>query len=501
MATVLGLDLGTSSLKLALIDAEQRVIATAEQPLAVSNPAPGASEQDPEDWWSALERGIGAVRAAAPEDFARVGAIGLSGQMHGAVWLGADDRPLRPAMLWNDGRATREAAEATALPWLEPGAGLGPAPGLTACKHAWLARAEPATHARVARLTLCKDYLRLRMTGEHATDPCDAAGTLLFDEAARDWSDRALAAFGLSREMLPRVVEGPEPTGRLRAALARDWGFGTAPLVIAGAGDGAAGALGLGLVAPGAGFVSLGTSAQISLAQDRYTPAPGSTLQVLAHGLPGLWYRAAALQSGAGALAWAARMTGRDVGRLLAETGALDPAGSMPVFLPYLAGERTPHDNPEARGVLFGLTNDHGPAHLGRAVLRGLAFALADGLDALRALGPVPPELAVVGGGARSEFVLRVIASALDTTLVIRDGAAGGAAFGVGRLALATLTGADPATLLRPAAELRRVAPDPALAAALAQARPGFRDLYRALVPSFSSASKVHSDVYETSLA
>ncbi|TPE49897.1 xylulokinase [Amaricoccus solimangrovi] len=489
MATALGLDLGTSALKAVLIDAGG-VRAAAEAPVPVRSPGPGASEQDPEDWWRALEAALGALRADAPREFAAVGAIGLSGQMHGAVWLDGADRPLRPAILWNDTRATREAAEAAALPWLEAAAGLRPGPGMTACKHVWLARHEPDVAAATRRLTLCKDYLRLRMTGEHATDPCDAAGTLLLDEAARDWSDRALDHFGMPRVSLPRVVEGPEPTGRLRPALAAAWGLDAAPVVIAGAGDGAAGALGLGLVAPGEGFVSLGTSAQITITADVWRPAPGSGLQVLAHGLPGLWYRAAALQSGAGAIAWAARMTGRSVPELLAEAAALDPAEEAPVFLPYLAGERTPHDDPDARGVVFGLGLAHGPAHLGRAVLRGLACALADGLAALRGAGGVPAELSVVGGGTRSPDLLALVAAALDTPLVLRDGGGSGAALGVARVALATLEGAEPATFLTPAPEAGRILPDPDLARALAGALPRYRALYRALRPSFAALAR-----------
>ena len=489
MAAALGIDLGTSALKAALVE-EGGLRAVAERAVPVSRPAPGASEQDPGDWWRALEAALGELRAAEPGVFAGVGAIGLSGQMHGAVWLGADDRPLRPAMLWNDARATREAAEARGLGWLEAEAGLAPAPGLTAVKHRWLARAEPPTFAAARRLTLCKDYLRLRMTGTHATDPCEAAGTLLFDEASRGWSERALDAFGLARAMLPAVAEGPEATGRLRPGLAAEWGFDAAPLVIAGAGDGAAGALGLGLAREGEGFVSLGTSAQISVAQGAYRPAPGSGLQVLAHGLPGLWYRAAALQSGAGALAWAARLTGRSLAELLAEAAALDPAGEAPVFLPYLAGERTPHEDPDARGVLFGLGLDHGPGHVGRAVLRGLALALADGLAALRAAGPVPGELSVVGGGTRAPSLLALTAAALETPLVVRDGGASGAALGVGRVALATLLGAEPAAFLAPAPEIGRVLPDPALAARLAAALPRYRALYAALRPAFRDLAR-----------
>lgn len=483
--TALGLDLGTSGLKVLLMDQAGGVIATADRPLATQRPFPGASEQQPEDWWQALDSAMVELARTAPDAMRAVGAIGLSGQMHGLVCLDAADQPLGPAILWNDNRARDQAARAALLPGLEARAGLRPAPGLTACKLDWLAEHAPEIRSRTARITFCKDWLRLRMTGIHATDPCEAAGSLLLDEARRDWSDDSLRAFGLTRAMLPAVVEGPQATGPLHADLAARWGIAGRPVVVAGAGDGAAGAIGIGAVRPGTGFISIGTSAQISVAQDRYTPAPGSTLQVLAHGLPGLWYRAAALQSGAVALAWAAELTGHKVPDLLAAAETLDPASPAPIFLPYLAGERTPHDNPDARGVLFGLLADHGAAHVGLAVLQGLAFALADGHAALARLGPMPARLSITGGGARSALLCRLTASVLDCPLDLLAEGQAGAALGAARLALSHLTGC-PVTQMPSPAIRQTITPAPALGQTLRAGLEHYRSLYTALAPAFA---------------
>ncbi|MHA6731271.1 xylulokinase [Devosia sp. A369] len=487
--TALGIDLGTSSLKLVLIDAEGHPLHGVERPLLVSSPFAGASEQAPEDWWDALDAAMAELRGLTPAGVAAIASIGLSGQMHGLVCLGADDAVLRPAMLWNDNRARLEAGIYREDVALESRAGLRAAPGLTACKLAWLRTNEPDTARRTVRISLCKDYLRLRMTGEFVTDPCDAAGTLLFDEAKRQWSDESLDLFGLQTEQLPRVIEGPEISGRLLPAIAARWGIDRPAVVIAGAGDGAAGAIGIGLTEPGRGFISLGTSAQISIAQDFYAPAPGSTVQILAHGLPQLWYRAAALQSGAGAIAWAAQLTGLSVSELLRATEELDVSQRMPVFLPYLAGERTPHDNPDARGVIFGLLVDHSAGHVGRAVLRGLAFALADGYAALVNLGAMPAQLAVVGGGARSALLCRLVASILDTPLHLLSSRAVGAALGVARLALASETGQSLAALT-PELGGTIVEPDRQLGDLLRQDLALYRELYQALVPSFAKLER-----------
>ncbi|PZQ96117.1 MAG: xylulokinase [Cereibacter sphaeroides] len=494
--TVLGLDLGTSALKLLLLDSAGRPLASGEQPLETRRPFVGASEQAPEDWWRALDQGMVALAAKAPAAMGALAAIGLSGQMHGLVDLDAQDRPLGNAILWNDNRAHNEAARATLLPGLEARSGLRPAPGLTACKLDWLARNDPARRDRIARITFCKDWLRLRMTGIHATDPCEAAGSLLFDEARRDWSEESLRAFGLHRIMLPPVLEGPAPTGHLLPELASRWGIAGKPVVVAGAGDGAAGAIGIGAVHPEQGFISVGTSAQISVAQGHYAAAPGSTVQILGHGLPGLWYRAAALQSSGVALSWAAGLTGLSVAALLDAAGTLDPASPAPIFLPYLAGERTPHDNPDARGVLFGLMADHGAAHVGLAVLRGLAFALADGHAALARLGPMPGRLTMVGGGARSPLLCKLVASVLDCPLDLLADANAGAALGAARLALSCLTGQHVADMAAP--EVRTtICPDPRLGARLRADLNVYRHLYAALVPEFqrlnSSAQKEQS--------
>lgn len=483
--TVLGIDLGTSALKILLIDAQANPLGSSERPIVTFHPRSGDSEQNPVDWWTALDESMREMADTFPDAMSEVVAIGLSGQMHGLVCLDDRNRILRPAIIWNDNRARIEADEAGSIPEIEAIAGLRPAPGLTACKLAWLDRNEPSLRQRLARITFCKDYLRLLMTGIHATDPCEAAGSLLFDEKRRTWSDFLLSRFGLAREMLPEVCEGPQVTGVLHSHLAMRWGLSGRPVVVAGAGDGAAGAIGIAAARSGRGFISIGTSAQISIAQDFFQPASGSGVQILAHGLPDLWYRAAALQSGASAIAWAARLAGTSVADLLAAVDHVDPTERNPVFLPYLAGERTPHDNPDARGVLFGLLADHGPGHFGRAVLRGLAFALADGYDALAPLGPMPTRLAIIGGGARSDLLCRLVASVLDTPLERIGSTKTGAALGAAFLALSSTKGHQ--AIFDTIPDVDAVfEPDPQLHSLLQQDLMQFRSLYAALVPQFT---------------
>ncbi|WP_334175441.1 xylulokinase [Pseudoxanthobacter sp.] len=496
MACYLGLDLGTSALKAVLTDGAGQPVAAAGAALTTRHPGPGMAEQDPEDWWQALLAVMAQLRRADAAAVAAIRAIGLSGQMHGACLAGPEGTALRPALLWNDGRGTAEAAVLAArVPAAESIAGAKPSAGLMAPKLMWLAARDPARFAQARYLLAPKDLLRLRLTGEALTDPCDASGTLLFDQARRAWSPQLTAAAGIDPRRLPAIVEGNAPAGRLKPALAAAFGIAAPPggvLVAGGAGDGAAGAIGLGLVRPGEGFLSLGTSAQISVALDHYAPAPGRGLQTFAHGLPGRWYRAAALMNGAGVLAWAATVAGLSgpaEALALVEAGYTGPGQLL--FLPYLSGERTPLENPAARGVLFGLDTATDRRAMLQAVVEGITLALADGFAALQAAGPVPAALSVVGGGAAGDFWCRLIAAALGCPLRRHAGdAAAGPALGAARLAIMAATGAGEAELCRPAPVTATFAPDPALAAAFAAAQRRYRALYAAVKTEFSAENE-----------
>ncbi|MFM8747483.1 MAG: xylulokinase [Aestuariivirga sp.] len=483
----LGIDIGTSSVKAVVVDGTQRLIAAASTPLAVSRPHELWSEQHPDDWWAAVEGTVAELRAAAGRSWAAIGAVGLSGQMHGAVLIDGAGRPLRPAILHNDGRAFGEAEELNRrLPAIGQIAGVPAMPGFAAPKLLWLAHHEPEVLRQARHLLLPKDYVRLRMSGSLATDMSDASGALLLDCARRQWSPEIAAACGIDLSLLPPVLEGSAVAGELTAPVAAAWGLKPGTILATGAGDAAAGAIAAGAVNEGDAFISLGTAAQYFVARESYRPAPEHLVHSFCHGLPQRWFQMAALLNGAGALAWAAELLGKsDIGAMLAaaETAFTGPSPLM--FLPYLTGERTPHNNAHARGVLFGLTPASGAEQVTQAVVEGVALALADCQAYVAETGALPEQIAVNGGGARSPFWMKILASALGKTLHVQEESGAGPAFGAARLARLALTGEDPAkvcTKPRIAAEIR---PDPALADAYGGKLVQFRNLYRAVKPFY----------------
>lgn len=474
----LGIDIGTSAVKAVLIDADHRCVAQTSTSLAVSRPAALWSEQDPEEWWSATDR---AVLALPPELRGGVKAVGLSGQMHGATLLGADDRPLRPAILWNDGRSFAECVEIeSSEPQSRAITGNLAMPGFTAPKLAWVRNHEPDRFAQVRTVLLPKDYVRLQMTGDKASDFSDSAGTLWLDVARRDWSDEMLAATGLGREHMPRLVEGSEPTGSLRPEVAGRWGMAAVP-VAGGGGDNAAGAAGIGVIGDGDALLSLGTSGVIFVATAGFRPNPARAVHAFCHCLPGMWHQMSVHLSAASCLDWAATLTGTDVASLVARAEAVGPACGPELFLPYLSGERTPHNDPHVRGTLLGLSNESDPGRIAAAVLEGVAFAHADGLAALREAGTRVDNLHVIGGGARSHYWGTIIAAALDVQLTYLDGGEVGPALGAANLARMAATGASSAeACLRPAVS-HVIEPDRALAERLAPKLERFRAAYPAI--------------------
>ena len=480
----LGIDLGTSELKLVLLDRQHRLVASVGERLTVQRPAPLHSEQSPADWWDAMARAMARLQAGQAAALAQVRAIGLSGQMHGAVLMDAAGEVLRPAILWNDGRSGAECTELeAACPRLHAIAGNLAMPGFTAPKLLWVRRHEPEVFAKTATVLLPKDWLRFMLTGERVGEMSDAAGTLWLDVAERRWSAEVLAACGLTEAQMPRLVEGSEASGTLRPELAARWGLPAGVIVAGGGGDNAASAVGIGAVRPGEGFVSLGTSGVIFLTSDRFRPNPASAMHAFCHALPGTWHQMSVMLSAANGLRWVTHLVGAaSEGALLEQVAQLTPQQRerAPLFLPYLNGERTPHNNPHAQGSFFGLTNEHDAAALGWSVIEGVTFGLLDGWHAL---GVQPGEVAgltLVGGGARSGLWAQLLADAIGVPMVTRHGGEAGGALGAARLAWL----ADGGTLdqVCPAPEIAATfSPDPAETARLAARHVRFRALYRAV--------------------
>ena len=485
----LGIDLGTSELKVVLADAAQCLIATARAELSVQRPQPLWSEQDPASWWQAVEAAMAELRRRAPRELAAVAAIGLSGQMHGAVLLDDRDRVLRPAILWNDARSGAECAELERrAPELRRITGNLAMPGFTAPKLLWVAAHEPEVFRATVKVLLPKDDLRRRLAGEDVSEMSDASGTLWLDVGRRDWSDALLEACGLARRHMPRLVEGRAPGGTLLPELARAWGLGEQVIVAGGGGDNAATAVGIGVVRDGQAFLSLGTSGVLFVATDAFRPNPAQGVHAFCHALPNQWHQMAVMLSAASCLRWVTKLTGAaDEAALLAEVEALTPAArrQAPLFLPYLSGERTPHNDPHAKGVFFGLAHDTDRALLGYAVLEGVAFGLADGYRALQAVGTTVPGASLVGGGARSHFWAELIAGTLALPLHRHQGGEVGAAFGAARLAMLA---ADPKARVEDICTqprlLDRIEP-PAWSGDLAPRFTRFRQLYQTLRPLF----------------
>lgn len=436
----LGIDLGTSAVKAVVTDAGE-VVAEASESLAVSRPGPRMSEQSPEDWWLATDAAVRRLRDFAPG----IDAIGLSGQMHGAVLLDEQGRVLRNAILWNDGRSEAECQELEAAADVPALTGNRAMPGFTAPKLLWVRRHERSTFERTRTVLLPKDYLRYRMTGEFASDMSDASGTLWLDVGGRRYSERMLDATRLSLSHMPRLVEGSEIAGELRADVAAEWGMKTVP-VVGGAGDQAAGAVGAGAVVEGVSFLSLGTSGVYFVPDSTYRPNPQGGVHAFCHALPGIWHQMSVILSAASALTWVTGLTGAESEAALideVESSGAD-SGSL-YFLPYLSGERTPHNDANALGAFVGLDHDVDRARLGYAVLEGVAFALADGQRVLEEAGANIGGVSVIGGGARSVFWGGILSAALGRPLTYREDAAVGPALGAARLAALGHRGGDPA--------------------------------------------------------
>lgn len=479
----LGLDLGTSGLRGVLIEEAGTVIGSAENEIATSYPQSGWSEQAPEDWIDACRTVIAQIRAEHEMEFSKLRGIGLSGHMHGATLLDADLNVLRPCIMWNDTRAAQEAAKLDQISDMRAISGNIVFPGFTAPKLEWVRTHEPDVYSRVAKVLLPKDYLRLWLTGECISDMSDSAGTSWLDVSTRTWSETALRLSHMRLDQMPRLVEGSEAGGDLRSELRQDWGLSGQVVVAGGAGDNAAAACGIGSVEDGTGFLSLGTSGVLLVARDRYAPKPATAVHCFCHAVPDRWIQMGVILSATNCMNWLSRNLGQSVGDL---AGALPKSLEGPSatrFLPYLSGERTPHNDSAIRGAFLGLDVSSGPADLTQAVMEGVGFAMRDCLEALRSTGTEPSSLTAVGGGAQSPYWLETLATVLQIPLALPRGGEFGAAIGAARLAICAASGAEPADVMSPPEVGSIIEPRADLFAAYEQAYQSYRQYYAALAP------------------
>ncbi len=494
---VLGVDVGTVSVRAVIVDAEGRCLRSASRSYPLSTPRPLWAEQEPRLWW---EEGARCIREVVEGlDAREIAAVGLTGQMHGLVLLDEQGAVVRSAILWCDQRTASECEELEkALP--ENGVReltLNPVlPGFTAPKLLWVRKHEPKVFARARRLLLPKDYLRYCLTGRHVTDPSDASGTCLFDVSTGKWAGEILAAVGLRPDMLPQVVASHEVAGEMTDEAAEATGLAVGTPVVGGAGDQAAGAVGCGVVSPGQVCVSLGSSGVVFTPVAVPTRDPGGRLHTFRHAAEGMWHLMGVTQAAGLSLRWLREKVlgpmGPSYGELDSEA-AFSPAGSDGlVYLPYLQGERTPHLDPYARGTFVGLTAHHGRGHIARAVMEGVAMSLLDCLALMQKMGVSPSEVRLTGGGARSSVWAAIVADVLDKKVVLLE-ADEGPAYGAALLAAVGAGVFDSvstacASCVRTSAT---VLPEPARAAVYRRIYPVFQELYARLASVFPELSRV----------
>ena len=481
--TYLGIDIGTSGVKALLIDEHGRALGEASAAsVEPVRPHPGWSEQNPSDWWNATLAAVDKLKASHPSELASVRGIGLSGHMHGATLLGRNDEVLRPAILWNDGRSAAECKEMeAALPTLRQLAGNIAMPGFTAPKIAWVRKHEPAVFDKIEKVLLPKAYVRLLLTGDYVEDMSDAAGTLWLDVARRDWSDELLAVTGLNRSHMPRLVEGSAPSGSLKRELAQRWGMDANVVVAGGAGDNAASACGIGAIRPGEGFVSLGTSGVLFVSNERFSPNTEGAVHAFCHAIPDTWHQMGVILSATDSLNWLSKITGQKQAELSGAAEAQFKGPGEEIFLPYLSGERTPHNNAGARGSFVGLSHSTDTAKLGQAVMEGVTFAFRDSQRVLRDAGTKIDRLLAVGGGSKSALWLKMIATNLDMEIALPEDGDFGGALGAARLGLCAAEGASPQTVMTMPPIRTVIAPDKNLSAAYSDQYARYRALYPAI--------------------
>ena len=491
MAFVVGIDVSTTATKAVLIDPDGRVVGIGTAEYAVQSPQHLWSEQDPASWWDGLQAALASLFASTGAMGGDIEAVGLTGQMHGAVLLDEDGVVLRPAILWNDQRTATECDEIRTRVGAErliEITGNDAITGLTAPKLLWVRRHEPDIWARVRHVLLPKDYLRLKLTGDYAMDKADGSGTLLFDLAARDWSSEVLGALDLDPALFPPTHEGPMITGAVTESASTATGLSAGTPIVAGGGDQAANAVGVGVEDEGTVALSLGTSGVIFAATRSPMHEPAGRVHAFCHAVPERWHLMSVMLSAAGSLRWFRDAVAPDAAfdELAADAADVQAATDGLFFLPYLTGERSPHPDPLARGAFVGLTLQHDRRHLTRAVLEGVAFGLRDGLDLMIAAGmPPPAQIRASGGGLASATWRQILADVLDAELTIPS-TTEGAAFGAAVLA-AVGVGWFPDVVSATSALVRTTpaaGPGPRRAA-YAEAHVAYRALYPALAPLF----------------
>lgn len=471
----LGIDLGTSGLRALLVTEDGAPLGATERHYRAHHPHPGWSEQDPADWIAALDSAVEELRTTCP-GFADLRGIGVAGHMHGATLLDGDGKVLRPCILWNDSRASQEAARLDALPILRAESGNIVFPGFTAPKLDWVRTHEPELFDQVAKVLLPAAYVNFHLTGAYVADMSDSAGTSWLNTGRRDWSDDLLAAGHMRRDQMPRLVEGSEEAGQLREELCQKWGLRGPVSVAGGAGDNAAAACGIGALNEGQGFVSLGTSGVLLAARDGYAPAPETAVHTFCHAVPGQWYQMGVMLSATDSLNWLAQITGATPAELTAPLRDLQPPGQVR-FLPYLSGERTPHNDAAIRGSFTGLSTATSREDMTRAVLEGVAFGLRDSFDALVQTGARIEQLIALGGGSRSDYWLQLIATVLGVPLALPADGEFGAALGAARLGMAA-AGANWQDIMTPPDIAGVIAPNTELQGAYDAAHARFRAAY-----------------------
>jgi xylulokinase len=476
----LGIDLGTSSVKTVLMDEQQHIVASSSSPLTVQRPADGWSEQDPASWISAIENTLGELHANHAQLMHAVKGIGLSGHMHGATLLDKANKVLRPCILWNDTRSHQEAAQLDT----ESSRNLCGNilfPGFTAPKLAWVAKHEPDIFSQVSKVLLPKDYARLWLTGEHVSEMSDAAGTGWLDVAKRAWSDELLAATSLSSAQMPALVEGTAVSGQLRQELSSRFGLPSNVVVAGGAGDNAASACGMGVVAANSAFLSLGTSGVLFASNASYQPNAESAVHTFCHAIPNTWHQMGVILAATDALNWLSTTLGQSPSDL---SNALESTTAEPtdvIFLPYLGGERTPHNDANARGVFLGLSHTTDTKAMTKAVLQGVAFAFKDSQNALATAGTQLQNVFAIGGGSNSRYWLQMLASTLDLPLLVTVDGDFGASLGAARLGMIAAENADPLSICTPPAIEKTIEPEPQFASSFSEQYERYKQSYHAL--------------------
>lgn len=478
--TFLGIDLGTSGLRALLVDENGSPIGATERHYDVAHPHAGWSEQNPADWIAALEAAVAEMREKFPS-FMQLRGVGVAGHMHGATLLDKAGHVLRPCILWNDQRSHAEATTLDQTDGVRTISGNIVFPGFTAPKLAWVRKHETAVFDKVAKVLLPAAYLNYYLTGDYVADMSDSAGTSWLDVGSREWSDYLLETGHMRRDQMPRLVEGCEAAGELRPDLASQWGLSHSVTVAGGAGDNAAAACGIGALNKGQGFVSLGTSGVLLATRDGYRPAPDTAVHTFCHAVPDRWYQMGVMLSATDSLNWLARIIGRKPSEMTAALGDTLQSPGTERFLPYLSGERTPHNDAEIRGGFIGLSASSSHEDLTRAVLEGVAFGLRDSFEALCATDAKMDSLIAIGGGSASHYWLELIATVLDVPLQVPGSGEFGAALGAARLGVLAATQAKPEDVLSAPNVRIEIAPNRDSRAAFEDSYQAFRTAYPAL--------------------